>query len=209
MEQVGESGQVISDNASHRRLSAHLANEEKPPEYSVLSPPSYLESAQATQPVKLSNIKPKTWRQRTPWVLLIIAVLIGLILGLVLGLGPEDGEAEDYRANQPRPYPNYTSTATSPTPFPSAAPTPVPAIQDLAAAECEPGTFVFHQDRLGDIYMQAEFHDARYRNSSRMAPTILLFDGPTRSDSSNMTVVCWHIPEQNLAVRSPCNSPEI
>ncbi|KAH7336246.1 hypothetical protein BKA65DRAFT_30278 [Rhexocercosporidium sp. MPI-PUGE-AT-0058] len=123
------------------------------------------------------------------WATLLFFIVLasaGLFVGLYVSLVVNRRHSNKHNSAADTPY------------TPPAA--PISTVYDLSATECEPGTFVFHQDMYGGIWLQGEFHDAMWRNSSSMLPLKLNFAGTLSPQKpANMTAVCWSVPELNIA----------
>lgn len=119
------------------------------------------------------------------WLFFCACVLAGVFTGLYVGLGKSSSKSDNFSTYPPIRNSSLPSNAT---------------VYDLAATECEPGTFILHQDMFGGIWIRGEFHDSVSMNSSSMVPTKLHFTGDLSPQKpANMTAVCWPVPGTDVA----------
>ncbi|PVH88853.1 hypothetical protein DL98DRAFT_580404 [Cadophora sp. DSE1049] len=178
-------------------------NEDKPPAYSV-RPPSVPEPVRHAQSTRYSRTTsagsahvrktPRQARRRRrhinwcywfKWIFFGACVCVAVFTGLYVGLGvrKRDNKSDNFAA-----YPPIRNGSL-----------PNATVYDLAATECEPGTFILHQDMFGDVWIRGEFHNSMWMNSSSMAPTKLHFAGSLSPQKpANMTAVCWPLPGSDV-----------
>ncbi|KAL2069002.1 hypothetical protein VTL71DRAFT_15340 [Oculimacula yallundae] len=130
-------------------------------------------------------------RRASEWFCMIICLcaFIGAIIGMGVGI------KNRVERNRQRADKNDSVTKPPTTP-PYTPPLNTSTLLDFAATECEAGTFVFHQDGNGAIWVQGQFRNAKSWNSSSMAPIQLRFDELSLLQKpANMTAVCWSVSE--------------
>ncbi|KAK0109857.1 hypothetical protein ONS95_002527 [Cadophora gregata] len=191
---------ALPDTEEIGRPPAYPAgNEDKPPAYSI-RPPSLPAPAHHAQSTRYSHTTsagsahmPKTIRQANhkrrlidwcywfKWIFFGACVCAAVFTGLYVGLGVGKEKNQSDRSSVYPPIRNDTlSNAT---------------IYDLAAAECEPGTFILHQDMFGDVWIRGELHNSLVADTFSMAPTKLYFAGSLSPQKpTNITAVCWPLP---------------